>query len=138
MHSPFLPQTGSKSTHGARIIVEKPRSHIEPVPRTKWPIWAIVAEQYSKLFFPGDIGVGDTIVHMIGDARSERFKLWFQDRFGKSCGCTERQRWLNRRFPYQIPAVNHPLFRGLFCRHYLEPFQKFLEPGALLHYRIHL
>jgi len=100
MHSPFLPQSGHKSSHGAQIVVEKHRAPIEPIPRAEWPLWAIAAEQYSKLFFPSDVGVGDTVVHLIGEATSERFKQWFQDRFGKSCGCTERQRWLNGRFLY--------------------------------------
>jgi hypothetical protein len=40
------------------------------------------------------------VVHVIGDTRSERFKEWFQEKFGQSCGCTERQAWLNRKFPY--------------------------------------
>jgi hypothetical protein len=48
----------------------------------------------------GDTGIGDTIVHLLGDTRSEKFKKWFARKFGRSCGCVERQRWLNRRFPY--------------------------------------
>lgn len=40
-------------------------------------------------------------MHLIGETRSERFKTWFARKFGKSCGCSDRQNWLNRRFPYE-------------------------------------
>jgi len=47
-----------------------------------------------------DSGLGDTAVHLIGDANSAKFKHWFEEKFGRSCGCTDRQKWLNRKFPY--------------------------------------
>lgn len=64
---------------------------------TQWPLWARAIAKYRR---PTDLGLGDTIVHLIGDARSARFKKWFENKFGQSCGCTARQHWLNTRFPY--------------------------------------
>jgi hypothetical protein len=69
------------------------------IPYAQWPLWARAVARFRH---EGDIGLGDTVVHMIGDERSERFKKWFQRKFGKSCGCSDRQAWLNRRFPYEI------------------------------------
>ena len=101
MHSLFLP-SGTQGQKGG--IVHPPdqtKSRIETLAKMDWPIWTAAV---AILRQPGDIGLGDTVVHIIGDARSERFKAWFQEKFGKSCGCTKRQRWLNARFPYQIIA----------------------------------
>ena len=67
-----------------------------------WPVWAGKWATLARVFWPDDIGLGDTAVHIIGDARSARFKKWFEEKHGKSCGCTDRQRWLNARFPYKI------------------------------------
>lgn len=74
-----------------------PASNQTPIPFDQWPLWARVMA-YSKR--PEDTGLGDTVAHWIGDTRSEAFKSWFEKKFGTSCGCTERQRWINRRFPY--------------------------------------
>jgi hypothetical protein len=108
MHSAFLPRTGNEpqptengNSPSARRIphseISLPRPRVMPLPRSDWPLWARAIAKFRR---PGDLGLGDTLVHLIGDARSNRFKKWFTRKFGKSCGCTERQRWLNRRFPY--------------------------------------
>jgi hypothetical protein len=69
------------------------------IPYAQRPLWARAVAIYRH---EGDTGLGDTVKHLIGDERSERFKRWFERKFGKSCGCSDRQAWLNRRFPYQI------------------------------------
>jgi hypothetical protein len=86
-------------TAAVAISAIKPTLSIRPM--TQWPAWAkAIAEQRQ----PGDAGLGDTLVHLIGDSRSEKFQAWFQEKFGQSCGCSDRQAWLNRQFPYQITA----------------------------------
>ena len=65
--------------------------------RNLWPM-AVVA--VARLRKEGDIGLGDTIVHLIGDKNSDRFKRLFHKIVGRTCGCADRQRWLNARFPY--------------------------------------
>jgi hypothetical protein len=69
------------------------------LPFNQWPAWARDTAQSRQ---PEDTGLGDTLVHIIGDARSEKFKQWFTRKFGKSCGCAERQRWLNQQYPYSL------------------------------------
>jgi len=101
MHSLFLPKAQDRNSDGdISITPSKPR--IEPIARSSWPKWAIeIAESWKKgIRRDSDAGLGDTIVHVVGDANSERFKTWFSEKFGKSCGCTDRQKWLNARFPY--------------------------------------
>jgi hypothetical protein len=104
MHSIFLPQpsrTASRSSifhpQSSSLFPSAPQPRITPIPRSNWPLWTRTLEKFRH---PEDRGLGDTLVHLIGDARSERFKKWFTRKFGKTCGCTERQRWLNHKFPY--------------------------------------
>jgi hypothetical protein len=64
---------------------------------SKWPMWAkIISKQKTK----NDVGVGDTVSRLI--VGGESFKLWFKNRFGKSCGCAERQDALNKKYPYDV------------------------------------
>ena len=99
MHSLFLPAkaTDRRIHHAATIAVASTPARIQSVPDEKWPLWAKSLRKFSR---PADMGIGDTIVHLIGDTNSARFRTWFQRKFGKSCGCTERQRWLNQKYPY--------------------------------------
>ncbi len=102
MHTVFLPykarQTGIAFATSF-IAVAASVVRVRPLPMDQWPQWAKDLAQHRR---PEDIGLGDTLVHLIGDARSETFKRWFKEKLGKSCGCTERQRWLNQRFPYAL------------------------------------
>lgn len=68
------------------------------LPFDKWPAWA---KELATDRQPNDIGLGDTMVHVIGDERSEKFKAMFREKLGKSCGCDSRQAWLNAKFPYE-------------------------------------
>jgi hypothetical protein len=101
MHTAFLPskarQTGIALVTSF-IAVAAPLVRIRPLPMDAWPRWAKDLTQDRQ---PEDTGLGDTIVHVIGGARSEKFKSWFNETFGINCGCIERQRWLNQRFPYE-------------------------------------
>jgi len=100
MHSAFLPSKARQTSIALAtsfIAVAAPLIRVRPLPADQWPQWA---KDIAKDSHPNDCGVGDTVVHIIGNARSEAFKNWFQQYFGRSCGCMERQRWLNQKFPY--------------------------------------
>ena len=97
MHCISLPAIGGKAPAKKEITVTAGPPRIQSVPMDDWPSWTWLVMLARK---PEDKGLGDTVVHLIGDARSARFKEWFQQKFGKTCGCTERQRWLNQKFPY--------------------------------------
>jgi hypothetical protein len=91
--SPRPPDGGNS----AKITVAAPLARTTSLPRDQWPMWA---RAIAKFRCDSDVGLGDTIVHLIGDTRSERFKKWFSRKFGRSCGCVERRKFLNCRFPY--------------------------------------
>jgi hypothetical protein len=97
MHTIFLPRNDARSFRREKITIEPAPPRIPPTPLADWPTWTRVA---AKFRHPEDRGLGDTLVHLIGDARSERFKKWFRRKFDRTCGCTERRRWLNQKFPY--------------------------------------
>lgn len=99
MHSIHLPRSArpGRAAGEGMVRVQPPASRVTPLAPEKWPLWANVIRKFAR---KGDTGLGDTVVHLIGDARSERFKKWFARKFGRSCGCTERQAWLNRHYPY--------------------------------------
>jgi hypothetical protein len=65
--------------------------------RNLWPLAVLAVARWRK---PGDTGLGDTVVRLIGSTRSHHFQVWFKRKFNRDCGCTDRQRWLNARFPY--------------------------------------
>jgi len=95
MNSIFLPQTGQGRNRRGIISIAPTKRRIEPMARNQWPLFVSAIAKFSK---PGEIGIGDTVHRMI--PKADAFKAWFDRKFGKSCGCTERQRWLNARFPY--------------------------------------
>ena|SRR5436190_18391892 len=120
MHSVFLP-SNDRTVPGVRPVVENPARRIEPLPHGEWPAWTLLLELARQ---PSDTGLGDTIVHVIGETQSERFKRWFHEKFGRSCGCTERQRWLNQKFAY--------LSTGSQARHQREPYKNATRPTVFL------
>ena len=101
MHSIHLPHppraSASPSAFAPRPSPLTPR--IAATPPDQWPAWTRIVTKFRR---EKDTGLGDTLVHLIGDARSDRFKKWFTRKFGKTCGCTQRQRWLNQKFPYPV------------------------------------
>jgi hypothetical protein len=96
MHTLFLPRANGRSADKP-INIEPAKPRVESVPRDRWPLWAQAIAKFRRA---PDTGLGDTVVHLIGDTRSESFKKWFARKFDRSCGCIERQSWLNQRFPY--------------------------------------
>lgn len=67
-------------------------------PAQNWPAWTLVVSLFAA---PEDRGIGDTIARIIGPAGGNAFKRWYKKTFSKSCGCSERQKTLNRLYPYQ-------------------------------------
>jgi hypothetical protein len=100
MHTAFLPskarQTGI-ALATSFIAVAAPAIRVRQVPNEEWPKWA---KDLAMDRQPLDNGIGDTVAHIIGDTKSAAFKNWFVKIFGRTCGCTERQRWLNQKYPY--------------------------------------
>jgi hypothetical protein len=100
MHTLFLPQPHRPAGGPTSLAPQTSHTHrprLTPTPVGDWPLWTRAIAKFRHI---EDTGIGDTLVHLIGDARSERFKKWFARKFGKTCGCTERQRWMNQKFPY--------------------------------------
>jgi hypothetical protein len=81
----------------ATISTVLPAQAVPPLLEARWPDWA---KDLAKSRQAGDVGLGDTTVHVVGDEASERFQTWFNEKIGTSCGCKKRQAWLNRRFPF--------------------------------------
>lgn len=85
-----------------------PRPSTRPVRQHQvvWPMnpFGFAARALKLLRQPADAGVGDTIARVIGPIGGERYKAWFKDTFGKTCGCTERQEQLNHIYPYEKTA----------------------------------
>lgn len=73
------------------------RRETPALPFHQWPAWA---KETATSRQAADKGIGDTLVHLIGDSRSEAFQKRFEELIGRACGCAERQAWLNARFPY--------------------------------------
>ena len=47
-----------------------------------------------------DKGVGDTVERLLAKVGGRKIKSLIES-LGGSCGCTNRQRWLNQRYPYK-------------------------------------
>ncbi len=86
----------TETPRGGKIPVTQPTKPIQPLPRKDWPLWAKALAAFSK---PEDKGLGDIVARMIGAENSAAFKTWYKTTFGKSCGCTGRQAYLNRTYP---------------------------------------
>lgn len=97
MHSRFLTPSGQGRKVGGIISIAPSKPRIEPMAKNQWPLAVLAVARFRK---EGDLGIGDTVARLIGSSRSERFKKWFALKFHRDCGCTDRQRWLNARFPY--------------------------------------
>ncbi len=103
MRSLFLTPSGQGRKEGGIVSITPSKPRIEPMARSEWPLWARIAVKFRK---PGETGIGDTIHRMI--PKADAFKKWFDRKFGQSCGCTERQRWLNARVPYRDEPESSP------------------------------
>lgn len=70
-----------------------------PVPLGKWPLWA---KTLAKLAQPDDAGIGDTVARVVGPFGGDAFKRWHRVILGYSCGCENRQREWNARYPLRF------------------------------------
>jgi len=86
----------------------EPRPETTPIPpkaKPATPLWAMtafgmVARGLIIVRSEQDKGVGDTLARLVGPIGGEAYKAWFKKTFGKSCGCSEDQAYLNEKFPY--------------------------------------
>lgn len=82
------------------IPINEVKSHLVPFasiePDYDWPIFL---KPFKLLAKENDKGLGDIVKHIIGDTNSEAFKKWYKDNMGTTCGCHERQAWLNKKYP---------------------------------------
>lgn len=62
----------------------------------QWPMWAKALKQFSV---SEDKGIGDVVLRIIGDEKSEAFKAWFQKTFNQPCGCDGRLAQWNALYP---------------------------------------
>jgi len=74
----------------------KPYVAPDPLPYTEWPLSVRI---FSKLRRIGESGIGDTVKSQLSVGGSDVIG-WLIAAAGIECGCTERQKWLNTRFPY--------------------------------------
>lgn len=65
------------------------------IPPEKWPK---VIQYLARKAIPSDTGVGDVVQRMAARIGGEVFKQ-IMAKLGINCGCTDRQKWLNERFP---------------------------------------
>lgn len=96
MHSPHLRHSSNPSP-SKQVNVEGSKS--VAVPFEQWPIWC---KGLSLLKTDADRGIGDVIERIIGPVNSAKFKEWYKITFGKSCGCTVRQKRFNEEFPFTL------------------------------------
>jgi hypothetical protein len=80
----------------SQVTTTDPNRKIE-VPRQDWPMWAKMIAAKAR---PEDRGVGDTIERTLGPVGGDAFKRWYQDIFGRSCGCGTRRDLFNLQYPY--------------------------------------
>jgi hypothetical protein len=73
-----------------------PRPQIQPLPRAEWPR---LARWLARLATPADAGLGDVFQRWAAKLGGERYKRTYRALMGEECGCADRQRRLNERFP---------------------------------------
>lgn len=69
----------------------------KPVPRAEWPK---IARQIAWMRSEGETGIGSTLERLIGYVGGGFYKEAFKMLTGKSCGCSDRKRHLDQRYPY--------------------------------------
>jgi hypothetical protein len=63
------------------------------------PPWVHLISYFKS---PDDLGIGDTVARYAAMLGGEAFKAWSK-KLGMPCGCTQRQREWNARYPYTSP-----------------------------------
>ncbi len=62
----------------------------------EWPKAFLPLKLLAK---PEDQGLGDIVARTIGPIGGDVFKEWYLQTFGKSCGCSTRQKRWNELYP---------------------------------------
>lgn len=70
---------------------------VQPVPRDKWPIGAVLA---SMARTSDDKGVGDTIARLAAKMGAAWAAKEFEKISGVPCGCVDRRAHYNSKYPY--------------------------------------
>jgi hypothetical protein len=80
-----------------KTLTATPPAPVQPVPRSSWPVAAVLASMARK---QGDKGVGDTIARLAQTLGAAWMAKEFTALTGVKCGCGDRRRFLNERYPY--------------------------------------
>lgn len=79
----------------SRVTIDSETRRTQPN-RAEWPLLAKPLKLMAK---PTDRGLGDIVARVVGPVGGDAFKLWYKRTFGRDCGCGDRQKFLNTRFP---------------------------------------
>lgn len=71
--------------------------------RTHEEFWPALVRRVAAFRVATDVGVGDTLERLFAKFGGRQFK-WMMAAAGVVCGCDDRQRFLNNRYPYASRA----------------------------------
>lgn len=75
------------------------RDGIAPITDDARPENSLIVRGIMRLRKPEDSGLGDTLERLIAKFGGNKFKQ-IAKRLGVNCGCEDRQKYLNERYPY--------------------------------------
>lgn len=78
------------------LIVCGDLSEPQPTQPKKDPKWVSLVR---LLRIPSDTGIGDTLQRQFAKLGGEQFKEWAA-KLGIDCGCTQKQDYYNKKYPY--------------------------------------
>lgn len=82
-----------------RTPIQMPAFQPMAVRPADWPLWArIIAKRKKDI----DAGLGDTLARIFEGMSADKLAKFYERATGKTCGCTNRQAWLNARFNYSL------------------------------------
>ena len=67
------------------------------LPPRPWPLWA---RALARRRVAGERGVGDTLARLLNGVGAARAAAVYERLVGKTCGCKDRQQWMNEQWPY--------------------------------------
>jgi hypothetical protein len=85
-----------------RAVVSALANRVLAVPESQWPFWAKAIARRRQ---PGDTGLGDTLERVLRRVAADQAAQVWERWAGKSCGCKNRQAWLNGKYKYPSPAA---------------------------------
>ena len=83
--------------HGVKL--EDIPQHLQNITVVKAEDWPAILKALKLAAKSGDKGLGDIVARIIGPIGGDAYKKWFEKIFGRPCGCSERQDYLNQRYP---------------------------------------